>query len=76
MKYEISSNYSNHHIHWSIFHVTKYAPFLLCISNSGIHRFIPTRVSDIEAQVKQQYGIPPKNIDDLPDNAMMNIKLL
>ncbi|MFU2137150.1 hypothetical protein [Gallibacterium anatis] len=51
-------------------------PFSCAFQNNGVHRFIPTRVSDIEAKVKGQYGIPPKTIENLPDNAMMNIKLL
>ena len=44
--------------------------------NSSIGSQWKSRVGDIEAQVKQQYGIPPKTIENLPDNAMMNIKLL
>lgn len=44
--------------------------------NSSIGSQWKKRVEGIEQKVKQQYGIPPKGIDDLPDNAMMNIKLL
>lgn len=44
--------------------------------NSSIGSQWKNRVEGIEQKVKQQYGIPPKSIDDLPDNAMMNIKLL
>ncbi len=33
------------------------------------------RADSIENQVKTQYGIPPKTIDDVPDDAMMNINL-
>jgi hypothetical protein len=33
------------------------------------------RAQSIENQVKNQYGIPPNSIDDIPDNALMNIDL-
>jgi len=33
------------------------------------------RAESIENQVKSQYGIPPKTINDIPDNAMMNVDL-
>lgn len=31
--------------------------------------------ASIENQIKQSYGIPPKTIADIPDDAMMNIDL-
>lgn len=33
------------------------------------------RAASIENQIKQSYGIPPKTIADIPDDAMMNIDL-
>jgi hypothetical protein len=33
------------------------------------------RAESIENQVKKQYGIPPKTIDDIPDTEMMNVDL-
>ncbi|WP_159256212.1 polymorphic toxin type 15 domain-containing protein [Tenacibaculum maritimum] len=33
------------------------------------------RVQSIESQVKSNYGIPPKTIDNIPDSAIMNINL-
>lgn len=33
------------------------------------------RAASIESQIKQHYGIPPKTISDIPDNAMMNVNL-
>lgn len=44
--------------------------------NSSIGSQWKNRVEGIEKKVRQQYGIPPKSRNDLPDNAMMNIKLL
>lgn len=44
--------------------------------NSSIGSQWRSRVEGIENQVKKQYSIPPKSIDDLPDNAIMNIKLI
>ncbi|PMC24864.1 hypothetical protein CJ231_02745 [Hoylesella buccalis] len=32
--------------------------------------------TSIENQIKQSYGIPPKTIADIPDDAMMNVILL
>lgn len=34
------------------------------------------RAASIENQIKQSYGIPPKTIADIPDDAMMNVILL
>ena len=34
-----------------------------------------SRAASIENQIKQSYGIPPKTIADIPDDAMMNIDL-
>lgn len=34
------------------------------------------RAVSIENQIKQSYGIPPKTIADIPDDAMMNVILL
>ncbi|WP_192814942.1 polymorphic toxin type 15 domain-containing protein [Treponema pedis] len=34
------------------------------------------RADAIENQIKQQYGIPPKTVDDIPATDMMNIKLI
>ncbi|WP_159245891.1 polymorphic toxin type 15 domain-containing protein [Tenacibaculum maritimum] len=33
------------------------------------------RAQSIESQVKSNYGIPPKTIDNIPDSAIMNINL-
>lgn len=33
------------------------------------------RAASIENQIKQSYGIPPKTIADIPDDAMMNVDL-
>ena len=35
-----------------------------------------SRAASIENQIKQSYGIPPKTIADIPDDAMMNVILL
>ena len=33
------------------------------------------RAASIENQIKQSYGIPPNSIEDIPDDAMMNVDL-
>lgn len=43
--------------------------------NSSLGSQWKTRAESIEQQVKQQYVIQPKTIDDIPNDAMMNINL-
>lgn len=33
------------------------------------------RAKSIEDQLKKEYGIPPKTIDEIPDDELMNVKL-
>ena len=43
--------------------------------NSSLGSQWKNRGKSIENQIKTDYGIPPKSIDDIPDTVMMNIDL-
>lgn len=50
------------------------------MGDSGVNSSIGSqwgkgRATSIENQIKQSYGIPPKTIADIPDDAMMNVDL-